>query len=147
MTTKERINQYLNSKGISPTKAEVMLNWGKGSLTKSSSMSTDKLEELLLLFNDLSAEWLLRGEGEMYKKTSTPNSVKHNEAVRINSDFLMLKEYKMEGTERDILFNLKQIISIEDRITTSIIKKSDGQEIEVKCAFAEIVNCLKGISL
>lgn len=67
MTTKERIIQYLNYKGISPTKAEVMLNWGKGSLTKSSSMSTDKLEELLLLFNDLSAEWLLRGEGEMFK--------------------------------------------------------------------------------
>ena len=63
MATKERINQYLNLKGISPTKAEVMLNWGKGALTKSSSMSTDKLEELLLLFDDLSAEWLLREKG------------------------------------------------------------------------------------
>lgn len=65
MATKERINQYLNLKGISPTKAEVMLNWGKGALTKSSSMSTDKLGELLLLFDDLSAEWLLRGKGDM----------------------------------------------------------------------------------
>ena len=73
MSTKEKINQYLNTKGISPTKAEGMLNWGKGALTKSSSISTDKLEEFLLLFNDLSSEWLLRGKGEMIKSTGLPS--------------------------------------------------------------------------
>lgn len=74
MSTKEKINQYLNIKGISPTKAEGMLNWGKGALTKSSSISTDKLEEFLLLFNDLSSEWLLRGKGEMIKSKANISS-------------------------------------------------------------------------
>lgn len=74
MSTKEKINQYLNIKGVSPTKAEGMLNWGKGALTKSSSMSTDKLEEFLLLFNDLSSEWLLRGKGEMIKSKANISS-------------------------------------------------------------------------
>lgn len=67
MTTKEKIIQYLSFKGISPTKAETMLKWGKGALTKSSSISIDKLEEFLLLFDDLSSEWLMRGEGNMLK--------------------------------------------------------------------------------
>ena len=67
MRAKERIYQYLNFKGISPTKAESMLSWGKGTLTKQSSISVDKLEEFVLLFPDLSAEWLMRGEGEMLR--------------------------------------------------------------------------------
>lgn len=75
MSIKEKIHQYLNLKGISPTKAEGMLNWGKGALTKSSSISTDKLEEFLLLFNDLSSEWLLRGNGEMLRSIITPSSI------------------------------------------------------------------------
>lgn len=67
MKTKERLIQFLDYKGIKPTKAESMLNWGKGAITKPSSISIDKLEEFLLLFTDLSAEWLMRGEGEMVK--------------------------------------------------------------------------------
>lgn len=67
MKTKEKLMQFLDYKGIKPTKAENMLNWGKGAITKPSSMSIDKLEEFLLLFTELSAEWLLRGEGEMIK--------------------------------------------------------------------------------
>lgn len=96
MATKERINQYLNLKGISPTKAEVMLNWGKGALTKSSSMSTDKLEELLLLFDDLSAEWLLREKGDMLtQKTEDVQEEKQNVEMTFYVDengFLKVKK-------------------------------------------------------
>ena len=84
MAIKEKINQYLNLKGISPTKAEVILNWGKGSLTKSSSMSTDKLEEFLLLFSDLSSEWLLRGKGEMIIQETSSNSLIEDLKAEIN---------------------------------------------------------------
>lgn len=79
MGIKERIGKYLKFKGISATKAEAMLNWGKGTLTKSSSLSSDKLEEFLLLFKDLSAEWLMRGVGEMIvsdESADTTTSIK-----------------------------------------------------------------------
>lgn len=97
MTTKEKINQYLNLKGISPTKAEVMLNWGKGALTKSSSMSTDKLEELLLLFDDLSAEWLLRGSGEMIKENNANKEIPQSfdAKVEIDEEGCLNKEIKI----------------------------------------------------
>lgn len=74
MKTKEKLIQFLDYKGIKPTKAENMLNWGKGAITKPSSMSIDKLEEFLLLFTELSAEWLLRGEGEMIKDQDAASS-------------------------------------------------------------------------
>lgn len=72
MGIKERTVQYLDYKGISKTKAEQLLNWGKGLLIKANSISADKAGEFLLLFNDLSAEWLLRGEGSMLKSSDSP---------------------------------------------------------------------------
>lgn len=72
MDIKERFMQYLDNKGVSPTKAEQMLGWGKGALIKAKSVSVDRTGEFLLLFDDLSAEWLLRGEGEMLKTSSVP---------------------------------------------------------------------------
>lgn len=68
MNTRERLIEYLDSKGISPTKAETVLNWGKGTLTKIKGISSDKIGEFLLHYNDLSAEWLLTGQGEMLKQ-------------------------------------------------------------------------------
>lgn len=66
--------QYLDTKRISPTKAEQLLGWGKGALIKAKSISVDKTGEFLLLFTDLSAEWLLRGRGEMLNSSSSVDS-------------------------------------------------------------------------
>lgn len=70
MTVKERICSFLASKGITPTAAEKLMGWGKGTITKSSSLSSDKLEEFVLQFPEVSAEWLLCGKGEMLKTTT-----------------------------------------------------------------------------
>lgn len=95
MGIKERIGQYLNLKGISATKVETMLNWGKGTLTKSSSLSSDKLEEFLLLFADLSAEWLMRGIGDMIvheKSVDTTTSIKISGQFEVdNNGYLKIK--------------------------------------------------------
>lgn len=69
MSVKENIYKYLDFKDITPTKAERMLNWGVGALVKANSITSDRLKEFILLFNDASPEWLLTGEGEMLKKT------------------------------------------------------------------------------
>lgn len=74
MDIKERIMRYLDNKGMSPTKAEQMLGWSKGAFIKAKSISADKAGEFLLLFADLSAEWLLRGKGAMLKSDKTPQS-------------------------------------------------------------------------
>ena len=48
MTVKERIQEYLNYKGVSPTSAERELGWGNGAFTKAKSITVDRAKELLL---------------------------------------------------------------------------------------------------
>jgi hypothetical protein len=67
MEVKEKFKEYLVFKGISPTSAERKLGWGVNAFTKAKSISVDRAKEFLLLFKDLSAEWLLRDEGDMIK--------------------------------------------------------------------------------
>lgn len=100
MDIKERMMQYLDSKGISPTKAECVLKWGKGALIKAKSVSADRVGEFLLRFPDLSAEWLLRGEGEMLKDgtTAIPESSLNEELIILRTENALLRE--MVGLKR-----------------------------------------------
>lgn len=90
MTVKEKIQEYLEYKGISATAAERELSWGVGAFTKAKSITVDRAKEFLLLYNDLSAEWLLRDEGEMLKSSlptifyETPSSVIDELKAEIN---------------------------------------------------------------
>lgn len=72
-TIKEKVQEYLKYKGITPTAAERKLNWGVGAFTKAKSITADRAKEFILLFDDVSAEWLMRGEGSMLK--SSPSSI------------------------------------------------------------------------
>lgn len=85
---KDRMMQYLDSKNLSPTRAEQLLQWGKGSLIKANSISANKTGEFLLLFKDLSAEWLLRGEGEMIKGETPKSSTPTEESAPITNERL-----------------------------------------------------------
>lgn len=102
---KEKIIQYLKYKGITPTKAERELNWGVGAFTKAKSITVDRAKEFLLLYSDLSAEWLLRGEGEMLQKNFSQTNAdaslqqiydsvlkgKDNEIKKLEAEINMLK--------------------------------------------------------
>lgn len=68
MSVKDNIYLYLESKKISPTKAERELKWSVGALTKANSITSDRLKEFILFYKDVSAEWLLTGNGNMIKK-------------------------------------------------------------------------------
>lgn len=85
MTVKEKIQEYLNYKGISPTAAERDLNCGVGSFTKVKSISSDRAKEFLLLYDDVSAEWLFRDEGEMLRSnTQSIGNITSSSAVGNN---------------------------------------------------------------
>ena len=75
MTIKEKILTFLDSKGIK--KAEFFESIGiapsnfKGA-AKQTELGGDKIVRILTAFPDLSADWLLRDEGDMLRKTTTP---------------------------------------------------------------------------
>ncbi|ADR20249.1 hypothetical protein MATR_21350 [Marivirga tractuosa] len=73
MSIRERILLYLDFKNQSIRSYEKINGFGNGSIGKylkgeQKTMGLDKLEKMLIIDSYLSAEWLLRGEGEMFIK-------------------------------------------------------------------------------
>lgn len=87
MSVKEKIQQYLDYKGISPTAAERELGWSVGAFTKAKSITVDRAKEFLLFFKDLSAEWLLRDEGEMTRDEKSSVSSRTSNLFSEDSQF------------------------------------------------------------
>lgn len=99
MTIKEKIQKYLECKGITPTAAERKLGWGVGAFTKAKSVTSDRAKEFLLLYGDLSAEWLFRDIGDMIITSAKNNQT----VVPPDSSTLMIpfEEYRRAIAEKD----------------------------------------------
>ncbi|QEM13443.1 helix-turn-helix transcriptional regulator [Mucilaginibacter rubeus] len=71
MKTIERIKLFIDYKQVSLTKFDKMLEAGTGyigkQIKKNGSVGSDILEKIISVFPDLSANWLLTGEGKMIK--------------------------------------------------------------------------------
>lgn len=67
----ERIKEYINSKGITVAAFERSIGMSNASFGKSlknkGAIGSDKIENILSVYNDLSPEWLLTGKGNMLK--------------------------------------------------------------------------------
>lgn len=68
-TVNQRVRVLLKQKGISITALSKAINIPQATLNRQisgeSSMTVNVLESILTYFEDVSAEWLLRGKGEM----------------------------------------------------------------------------------
>lgn len=77
----ERIKQYIDEKGISIAAFEKSVGMSNASFGKSlknkGAIGTDKLENILSVYTDLSPEWLMSGKGSMLT-TETNLSVSMN---------------------------------------------------------------------
>ena len=72
MTIFERLDKYFKHKDLTKNKVSSMTGISPGLLSKglkkeNASLGSEKIINLLEYFPDLSAEWLLRGEGSMIK--------------------------------------------------------------------------------
>lgn len=69
MNTVLRFKRYLDAKGIKNAQAERTCGLSNGliksAISAGASFGSDKLEKILTAYSDLSAEWLLRGVGDM----------------------------------------------------------------------------------
>lgn len=91
--TLDRIKKYLDLKGITIHAFEKSLSFSNGSfasqLKNNKTIGVDKLENILILYNDINPEWLLTGTGEMIKTANKNNIL--NEPLAI---------YKKETKEK-----------------------------------------------
>jgi hypothetical protein len=75
----ERIKEYIDYKGIKIAAFEKSIGMSNASFGKSlknkGAIGSDKLENILSIYKDLSPEWLLTGRGSMLKTKSTSASL------------------------------------------------------------------------
>ena len=73
-----RIHQFADSKGLSIRELERTSGITQGVISKAiknnGEIGSDKLENIIQTYPLLSAEWLLRGEGEMLKQDLAPQN-------------------------------------------------------------------------
>lgn len=71
----DRIKLYIDTKGISIAAFEKSVGMSNASFSKSlknnGAIGTDKLENILSIYSDISPEWLLTGQGDMLKEEPT----------------------------------------------------------------------------
>lgn len=70
MNAKDRIQQYIDYKGISNSKFEIEVGLSNGYWRKTKSISSSVVEKILRIYSELNPLWVLTGEGEMLKKNS-----------------------------------------------------------------------------
>lgn len=74
MTTVERFRKFLDAKDITNSRAEKDCGFSNGlignAVRAKTAMGSDKVEKILSIYKDLSAEWLLTGEGDMIKSVT-----------------------------------------------------------------------------
>lgn len=68
-TVAHRLSKFIDYLDIAPTKFEKQIDVGHSTIMKainqSKSIGSDIINKILITYPELSAEWLMRGEGEM----------------------------------------------------------------------------------
>lgn len=95
----KRIMTLLKQKGISITALSKAINIPQATLNRqisgNSSITANTIESILTYFEDLSAEWLLRGKGEMLHLPYKPKTIVENTLERKNNRVNLMELYKL----------------------------------------------------
>lgn len=81
MTIKERLRKYVSFLSIPRNEFEMRIKSSGGFLSNNSEPNGKLLISILDKYPDLSAEWLMRGEGEMIRKIISPSTPSTPEAA------------------------------------------------------------------
>ncbi len=100
MDVKEKIQEYLDYKGINTNQLEVSIGVSRSYWRKTKSISANIVLDICRVYTDLNTEWLLRGKGEMLLNEKAKASAQPTQAP---SSVIMIpfEEYKKSIAEKD----------------------------------------------
>ena len=102
----QRVKQVIDANGISITKLSIELNIPQTTLNRQvsgvSTLSSAVVESILAYFPNLSAEWLLRGKGEMYLQPRDSKEENSSDEVEILKDEILRLQGEVRALERII---------------------------------------------
>ena len=121
---KERILKYLDFKGVSKYKFYQETGITNGILSQSNGISEENLLKFLSQYKDISADWLLTGEGEMLRGgnvqvSGSGNAVvgnSHNSTATVNATPTDTSDLRaMVEEQRTIIEGLQGQLQEKDR--------------------------------
>lgn len=120
-TIVNRLKEYLDYKSISVSIAEREINLSNASLAKpfnnNTSIKTETLEKFLFVYSDISPEWLLSGNGSMFKieqKGDPPDGPVYRELSEARKEIIELLK-KINVLEKEV-GSLKEKININSSV-------------------------------
>ena len=103
MGATKRVLQFIEYKGITKYKFCKDLGFSNKFLDNSSNMGTDNACKILHYFPELSAEWLITGNGEMLRNEMKKEVVNANDSDLVD----VLKSQIKDKEEKESLYNDK----------------------------------------
>ncbi len=118
----ERLKQYIDYKGLSVAAFERSIgmanaSFGK-SLKKGGAIGTDKLENILITYPDISPLWLLRGVGEMLLPDPEHPEKQHTAAPSYLLD--MIKE-----KDQVIRQQAEELGELREKLKNALLRKKE----------------------
>lgn len=119
----DRLDKYLNFKGISDYRATLDAGLSKGVIGKSREnnrdLSNKVVEKLVEVYSDLNKVWLLTGEGEMLKDTS---AIADNHSISIAGE--EIKENNIRVNTDETIASLIAEVAAQRRLTEIALKQN-----------------------
>lgn len=126
MVIKEKIQKYIDSKGISVYRLEAEAGLSKGYWSKTKSISADIAMKISRVYSDISTDWLLRDEGEMIRTKEVIQVLNKSKAVEKKFDQQEVSLYDITAAAnlRTLFDNKRQ--NILGTISIPNMPKCDG---------------------
>ena len=115
MSIKERIQQYVNIKGISIYQLEKDAGMSKSSWNRTKNISSEACSNLVNIYTDISPEWLLTGRGEMLKKPTDQEASGNVSTIEAEKSFLEKEFFYLKAIRDKNADLIKAMDKIEEK--------------------------------
>jgi hypothetical protein len=148
MSIVDRIELIINNLDISTRNFEANIGVAYGTvqkpITNNKTVGSDVLSKILITYPELSAEWLMRGEGEMLINVdnSTKNAVNSNNInngnSNINGDFTLNTNVEHNTLVEEVGFLRGQLVEKDNQL-----KEKDNQLKEKYSLISKLLDKIK----
>lgn len=98
---KSRIREFADSQGIKISEIYAKTGITDGTFSNSSGITEDNLLKLFSYYNQINANWLITGEGEMLK-TTTESAEKNNDTIVAQKKLIAMQEKEIARLEQEL---------------------------------------------
>lgn len=114
MSAKDRIQEYIDSKGITVYRLESEAGLSKGYWSKTKNISSDILSKISRVYSDIDMNWVINGHVEMFKDTEP-----------ISAEMKLPEVPKVESGDSSAINSLLEIIKNQSNALKEIALNED----------------------